>query len=335
MLPLHIFFFVPLASATRFHLLHPRQDANTTSRPATQTGRRAHQESTVTDLNHEHFTPAVPVIQQSVTGWEVAESTTQQLRYVITTETPSLIFVRTEIEASITRLDPDNEPVQETTDGVYRPKTRQSAGDNAQPSEGAPPSPQQTGGDSTQAPADVPPSPQPSSNNLLEEIFTRLPNVQPQPTQPSNPPSPNGPQSTQPPNSPPPPALTIPNALTLGTATLTLTPGLSTTIGPPANPTFIQLSTDTHGQTIIVLSSSGTAISATVSNVPATMTLPKSGFDASSTAVARPGELPSAGGDGAAASSTASKGGAAVPWETGVGWWTGLAGALVGGVMIL
>ena len=72
--------------------------------------------------------------------------------------------------------------------------------------------------------------------------------------------------------------------------TVTLTPGLSTTVGPEGDATFIGITTDTTGQTIITISSSGTAITATISDAPAVITLPKTGFEASITDVARAGD---------------------------------------------
>ncbi|EFQ89868.1 hypothetical protein PTT_13731 [Pyrenophora teres f. teres 0-1] len=78
--------------------------------------------------------------------------------------------------------------------------------------------------------------------------------------------------------------------VTIGSETLSLTPGLSTTVGPVNDVTFLGLATDKTGNTLVTISSSGTAITATVSNAPATVTLPRTGFEASVTAAARPGD---------------------------------------------
>ncbi|KAL6712546.1 hypothetical protein ACN47E_000423 [Coniothyrium glycines] len=80
--------------------------------------------------------------------------------------------------------------------------------------------------------------------------------------------------------------LSVGASITVGSAVVTLTPGLSTTIG---DGTMIGITTDNTGQTIITIASSGTAVTATVSNAPVTMTVPKPGFEASITAAARPG----------------------------------------------
>jgi hypothetical protein len=95
-------------------------------------------------------------------------------------------------------------------------------------------------------------------------------------------------------------------SVTLGSATLTLTPGLSTML---RGETFLGITTNDARQTIITIASSGTSITATVTDASATMTMPKTGFEASITAVARPGTLPKsvAAGD---AVSTSSKAGA-------------------------
>ena len=55
--------------------------------------------------------------------------------------------------------------------------------------------------------------------------------------------------------------------------------------------TSIGITTDATGQTLITLSSCGTAITATISNAPAVITLPKTGFEASITDAALPAPL--------------------------------------------
>lgn len=77
--------------------------------------------------------------------------------------------------------------------------------------------------------------------------------------------------------------IAIGNQITLGSATLSLTPGLSTTVGTGTDTTLIAIQTDSVSYTIITISSSGTAVTATVTNAPATMTLPKTGFEVSTT----------------------------------------------------
>lgn len=65
-----------------------------------------------------------------------------------------------------------------------------------------------------------------------------------------------------------------------GLATLTLTPGLSTTVGSGSAATYIAITADGAGHTIITLSSSGTAVTATVTNAPTTVTIEGTGFAA-------------------------------------------------------
>jgi hypothetical protein len=84
-------------------------------------------------------------------------------------------------------------------------------------------------------------------------------------------------------------AVALGGVITLGSATLALTPGLSTTVGSGSDATMVAITTDVADQTFITISSSGTAVTATVSDTPATITLPKTGFDASITEAARPG----------------------------------------------
>jgi hypothetical protein len=79
------------------------------------------------------------------------------------------------------------------------------------------------------------------------------------------------------------PTVQLGQSMTIGGTTLTLTPGLSTTIGTGSAATYIEIASDATGPgTIIMLSSSGTAVTATVTNAPTTMTV-MSTFEASIT----------------------------------------------------
>ncbi|KAF2867232.1 hypothetical protein BDV95DRAFT_598344 [Massariosphaeria phaeospora] len=214
-----------------------------------------------------------------------------------------------------------------------------------------------------QAPAQTgpaPPSPaQSQGGDLLMEIVSRIGNSQlgPQPNTQSS--APTG--DTSPPNDGPQsvpagqntnkleqtaleglstlsitaapqgsPAISVGAPITLGSAILTLTPGLSTTLGSGPVATFVALTTDTAGQTVIVVSSSGTAVTATVTNAPLTMsmTMPKSGFEASITEVASPGGFSSPSYNGAA--STTSSEGIAAERRGEVGCWVGIVLGLMG-----
>ncbi|KAH7078897.1 hypothetical protein BKA63DRAFT_563564 [Paraphoma chrysanthemicola] len=99
--------------------------------------------------------------------------------------------------------------------------------------------------------------------------------------------------------------------ITAGSATLTLTPGLSTTIGTGNGATFIGIVTNSAGQTLITVSASGTATTATVAIASATLTVSGTGFGASITDVARPGDYKSSSA-GRAAAVTSSKAGASI-----------------------
>ncbi|KAJ8118023.1 hypothetical protein OPT61_g902 [Boeremia exigua] len=78
-------------------------------------------------------------------------------------------------------------------------------------------------------------------------------------------------------------SLAFGNTVTVGSATLTLTPGLSTIIGTGSDTTLVAIQTDSASQTVITISSSGTAITATITNAPAMVTLPRTGFEVSTT----------------------------------------------------
>jgi hypothetical protein len=69
-----------------------------------------------------------------------------------------------------------------------------------------------------------------------------------------------------------PTGLPVPS-LTVGGATLILTPGLSTTVGTNPTATYIEIASGDAGQMIIRLSSKGTALTATVTNAAAIMTV--------------------------------------------------------------
>lgn len=71
--------------------------------------------------------------------------------------------------------------------------------------------------------------------------------------------------------------------ITLGSVTLIPTPGLSTSLGAGTSATFIAIQTDSASHTIVVISSSGTAITATMTVAPVTVTLSKTGFESSTT----------------------------------------------------
>jgi hypothetical protein len=73
------------------------------------------------------------------------------------------------------------------------------------------------------------------------------------------------------------------NYITVGSVTLTLTPGLSTSLGTGKSATLVAIQTDSASHTIIVISSSGTAITATMTVAPVTVTLSKNSFASSIT----------------------------------------------------
>jgi len=68
------------------------------------------------------------------------------------------------------------------------------------------------------------------------------------------------------------PTAAVGHVVTLGSAVITLTPGLSSTVGAGPTATYVAISTDEIGQTLITVSSSGTAVTATLTNAPATIT---------------------------------------------------------------
>lgn len=101
-----------------------------------------------------------------------------------------------------------------------------------------------------------------------------------------------------------------------GTQTLTLTAGLSTNIGSNFFPTFVELTTDAEGNTLVSVFSDGTAVIATVRVAPTTMVLQSSGFEASTTDPASPGEQ-----TGGSATTSSKEAGAGRTSE--LEWWMG------------
>jgi hypothetical protein len=193
-------------------------------------------------------------------------------------------------------------------------------------------------------------------NSLLNDIITRIGKAQPasQPT----PPAPNtrsatendaqpqpsfatnvgpvqGSDPTQAPQTPgatpAQPTLAAGDIITLESTTLTLSPGLSTTVGAGTQATFLGIATNSAGQTLITVSSSGTAVTATVTNAPATVTRPKTGFDASITAFAGPARPTAGRGDVVATTSSRGAAGGGVR----VDGWAGVLAGVVGVLYVL
>lgn len=177
---------------------------------------------------------------------------------------------------------------------------------------------------------------QPQENDLLFEIISRMGEVQVF-VAPTN--APDGGQhvNTQKERlsgitdaAPEQTALAIGASITIGSAVVTLTAGLSTTVG---DGTVIGITTDGTGQTIITIASSGTAVTAVVSDAPATMTVPRNGFQASITAAARPGSSVKAGPSGEVSSSSSKAGATGNTIE--LGWWTRALLSLLGAGVLL
>ncbi|KAJ4358148.1 uncharacterized protein N0V89_002727 [Didymosphaeria variabile] len=125
------------------------------------------------------------------------------------------------------------------------------------------------------------------------------------------------------------PEITAGGQITLGSAILTLTPGLSSTLGDGATATYVEITTNDAGQTLITVSSNGTAVIATVTEAPAAVTKPKTGFEASITTAARPATLDSTGDDNTVP--TTSSRGSAVPQKAAdMGQWLYVGLGLVG-----
>ncbi|KAF2691550.1 hypothetical protein K458DRAFT_285154 [Lentithecium fluviatile CBS 122367] len=122
------------------------------------------------------------------------------------------------------------------------------------------------------------------------------------------------------------PTVALGQSMTLAGTIVTLTPGLSTTVGTGPAATYIEIISDNAGQTMITLSSSGTAVTATVTNAPITITV-ASDFDTSITQAATPGG-PESSGTGAVASSSSEAG--AVDITYGTNWLVNIAIGIVG-----
>jgi hypothetical protein len=140
--------------------------------------------------------------------------------------------------------------------------------------------------------------------------------------------------STSPPESVP--VVTAGGEITLGSAVLTLTPGLSSVLGDGATATYIAITTDAGGQTFITVSSSGTAVTATITDAPATLTKARTALEASITTAARPSIVDGTSADASAyartdraAVSTSSQGTAA-PRRSKLGRWLYAGVGLVG-----
>ncbi|KAH7402406.1 hypothetical protein BKA66DRAFT_448693 [Pyrenochaeta sp. MPI-SDFR-AT-0127] len=281
-----------------------------------------------------NFIPELP----TATGWEDENndlmpsdlSPPRQPDQVVTTRRPAILNVRTSTTPTVTQSPsnnnlPGNADDNDKEDGPGQPTGNPGAGN------------------ALNDPVLVPS--QPAGNSLLDNIVSRLGDAQPeaQAPQPLPPATAAGDntvviaqqQATAGPTAPgaantasPQVTVAAGGSVTLGTATLTLTPGLSTTIGSDTDATFVGITTNTAGQTIITISSSGTAITATVTDALATITLPKTGFEASITDIAGPGGMSTSRAAGAAAS-TSSRG-AAMDSRGGLDWWTGTALGILG-----
>ncbi|ORY17392.1 hypothetical protein BCR34DRAFT_37041 [Clohesyomyces aquaticus] len=237
---------------------------------------------------------------------------------IITTEyKPSNVLstaaiIHTEIRVSISRLDPTNAPVSPSN-------TPNLNGDNGGTTGGKNGNPE--GGSDPTAPTGNAASQQPTpGGQLLDEIISKLGPGNPEESHNT---APNGGQQNIPgakntdlaaaTGSPvtAAPELTLAQAITLGSATLTLTPGLTTAVGTGSSLTSVELTTNYLGQTIIVISSSGTAVSATITSGPVTATSARTGFDAATTAKSSLEPTIGAFGTGGAAATTPKKGDAA------------------------
>lgn len=112
-------------------------------------------------------------------------------------------------------------------------------------------------------------------------------------------------------------------SLIIGSWTVTLTPGLSINLGGNIYPTVLEMTTDATGNTLVTVSSSGTAVTATVRVALTTMTVAKSGFEASITNSARPSE------ETAGLATTSSKG-ASADKRSALEWWMGAVLGILG-----
>jgi hypothetical protein len=117
-------------------------------------------------------------------------------------------------------------------------------------------------------------------------------------------------------------------SLIIGAWTVTLTPGLSINLAGNTNPTILELTTDATGNTLVTVSSSGTAVTATVRVALTTMTMPISGFEASVTDSPRPGEK-------SATLATTSSKGAGADRKSELEWWAGAVLGVLGFGMMM
>lgn len=258
-------------------------------------------------------------VEWTVSGFS-ADTTipiTHEIPKVGITETPETGFERTAGEQQESTPAVIWRPPLPATDIVVTTRIPTIIGIRTEYSVGRPPPP------STQSTPD---------NGLLDDIISRIGNPPPgaQPTQ-----GPNGggnentghelqtaPSLTETPGIQAP--LSVNERITLGSTTLNLTPGLSTIIGVGTSATLVAMTTNVAGQTIIVISSSGTAISATVTKTAVVYTAPRTGFDAILTAAAKPADNWNRNTAGSPTSTTASKGGAAQRWNDRTEWWAGV-----------
>lgn len=252
-------------------------------------------------------------LEASETGWlslvtsiargqsNIPQSTNILKQEPVSMHSPSLVGIRTEIQASPQHsvAGPEEAPDTSSTFAKLNP---------------APASPQET----------------PAQNPILQEIISKL-GVHP--PLPSSAPSPEPNPSSSPPtanSNTPPPLTTSPPLLTLGPTTLTLTPGLTSLLGLPPSATFIALATNDVGQTLLTVSASGTAVTATIEEVGSASTGEGTGVEASVTAAVRTGGKKGGERDGYGSGDedvvmTRSKGWAGRRevggWIWGVGWW--------------
>jgi hypothetical protein len=245
------------------------------------------------------------IIEESATGFDSPPITTslrarpEQTPEVIVTNTPTVISIHTEIATTATgylnnEVGPDSEATpQPTSDGLLLNEIISRIGN---PHPGAQPNSQQASPTADAIPDAINESAPLGDDNTVQAISTTL-------------------AVTEAPGAQP--ALLVGEPITLGAATLTLSNGLSTTVGTGSTATFVAFTTNPAGYTVIVVSSSGTAVTATISNAPVTITMPKTGWEASVTAAARFGNDPSVG----TPTSTSSKGAAANArtWDSYIG----------------
>ena len=244
------------------------------------------------------------IIEESATGFDSPITTSlrarpEQTPEVIVTNTPTVISIHTEIATTATEY-PGNEV------GPGSEATPQPTSDDlllneiisriSNPHPGAQPNSQQASPTADAIPNAINESAPLGDDNTVQAISTTLAVTEVLGAQPAH---------------------VVDESITLGAATLTLSNGLSTTVGTGSAATFVALTTNPAGYTLIVVSSSGTAVTATISNAPVTITMPKTGWEASITAAARFGNDPSA----VTPTSTSSKGAAANArtWDSYVG----------------